>query len=38
MPTRDEAGQTIGQQRLDTLERRYMRDLRRAANIDIRAL
>jgi peptidyl-prolyl cis-trans isomerase SurA len=36
LPTRDEAGQTIGQQRLDALERRTMRDLRRNANIDIR--
>ncbi len=36
MPTREEAAQTIGQQRLDALERRLMRDLRRNANIDIR--
>ncbi len=37
LPTRDEIAQTLGQQRLVQLERRYMRDLRRAATIDIRA-
>lgn len=36
MPSRDEIGQTIGQQRLDQLERRFLRDLRRAATVDIR--
>ncbi len=36
LPTRAEAAQTIGQQRLDAIERRHMRDLRRNANIDIR--
>ncbi|MBM3507269.1 MAG: peptidylprolyl isomerase [Alphaproteobacteria bacterium] len=36
LPNRNEVGQTLGQQRLDVLERRAMRDLRRAANIDIR--
>ncbi len=35
LPTRAEAAQTIGQQRLDALERRHMRDLRRNANINI---
>lgn len=35
-PTRDEVANTLGQQRLDLLERRYLRDLRRNATIDIR--
>lgn len=35
-PTRDEIGSTLGQQRLDLLERRYLRDLRRNATVDIR--
>ena len=36
-PTRDEVGSTLGQQRLDLLERRFLRDLRRNATVDIRA-
>ena len=37
MPTRDEIAQTLGQQKLDLLERRALTNLRRAATIDIRA-
>lgn len=35
-PTRDEIGETILRQRLDTLARRYLRDLRRGAYVDVR--
>ena len=36
IPTRDEIGETLMRQRLDTLARRYMRDLRRTAFVDLR--
>lgn len=36
LPTRDEIGDSIANERLDTLARRYMSDLRRGAYIDIR--
>jgi peptidyl-prolyl cis-trans isomerase SurA len=36
VPTRDEIGETLMRQRLDTLARRYMRDLRRTAFVDLR--
>ena len=36
MPTREEIGETLMRQRLDTLARRYMRDLRRTAFVDVR--
>ncbi len=36
LPSRDEIGDSIGHERLDTLARRYMSDLRRGAYIDIR--
>ena len=36
IPTRDEIGETLTRQRLDTLARRYMRDLRRTAFVDLR--
>ena len=35
-PTREEVADTLGQQRLDLLERRFLRDLRRNATVDIR--
>ena len=34
--TRDEAGESLLKQRLDTLARRYLRDLRRNAYVDVR--
>jgi peptidyl-prolyl cis-trans isomerase SurA len=37
LPTRDEVTDTLGRERLDALARRYMRDLRRTAFVDIRA-
>jgi peptidyl-prolyl cis-trans isomerase SurA len=36
VPTREEVGETLMRQRLDTLARRYMRDLRRTAFVDVR--
>jgi peptidyl-prolyl cis-trans isomerase SurA len=36
VPTRDEIGETLTRQRLETLARRYMRDLRRTAFVDVR--
>jgi peptidyl-prolyl cis-trans isomerase SurA len=36
VPTRDEAAETLMRERLDTLARRYMRDLRRTAFVDVR--
>jgi len=36
VPSRDEIGETLMRQRLDTLARRYMRDLRRTAFVDVR--
>jgi len=36
VPTRDEMGETLMRQRLETLARRYMRDLRRTAFVDVR--
>jgi len=36
VPTRDEIGETLMRQRLETLARRYMRDLRRTAFVDVR--
>jgi peptidyl-prolyl cis-trans isomerase SurA len=36
IPTREEIGETLTRQRLDTLARRYMRDLRRTAFVDLR--
>jgi peptidyl-prolyl cis-trans isomerase SurA len=36
IPTRDEIADTLMRQRLDTLARRYMRDLRRTAFVDVR--
>jgi peptidyl-prolyl cis-trans isomerase SurA len=36
LPTRDELTDTIAHERLDALARRYMRDLRRGAFVDIR--
>lgn len=36
LPTREEAAETLMRQRLDTLARRYMRDLRRTAFVDVR--
>ena len=36
IPTRDEIAETLMRQRLDTLARRYMRDLRRTAFVDVR--
>ena len=36
LPTRDEVADTIGRERLDTLARRYMSDLRRGSFVDIR--
>lgn len=36
VPTRDSIGDTLMRQRLDTLARRYMRDLRRTAFVDLR--
>jgi peptidyl-prolyl cis-trans isomerase SurA len=35
-PTRDEVFDTLLRQKLDTVSRRYMRDLRRAAYVDVR--
>ena len=37
MPTRDEVANNLARERLDALARRYLRDLRRAAYLDIRA-
>jgi len=36
VPNRDEVAETLMRQRLDTLARRYMRDLRRTAFVDVR--
>src|SRR6516225_9621578 len=36
IPTREEIGETLMRQRLETLARRYMRDLRRTAFVDVR--
>src|SRR5438105_11588532 len=36
VPSRDEIAETLMRQRLDTLARRYMRDLRRTAFVDVR--
>jgi peptidyl-prolyl cis-trans isomerase SurA len=36
LPSREEIGETLTRQRLDTLARRYMRDLRRTAFVDVR--
>jgi len=36
LPSRDEVEDSIGRERLDTLARRYMSDLRRGAYVDIR--
>ncbi len=36
MPTREDVTETIARQRFDTLTRRYLRDLRRGAYVDIR--
>lgn len=36
VPSRDELGETLMRQRLETLARRYMRDLRRTAFVDVR--
>ena len=36
MPTREEVAENLMRQRLDTLARRYMRDLRRTAFVDVR--
>jgi len=36
VPSRDDNGDTLMRQRLDTLARRYMRDLRRTAFVDVR--
>ncbi|MBO0736083.1 MAG: peptidylprolyl isomerase [Alphaproteobacteria bacterium] len=36
IPTREQIAETLTRQRLDTLARRYMRDLRRAAFVDVR--
>lgn len=36
MPSRDDVAETLMRQRLDTLARRYMRDLRRTAFVDVR--
>lgn len=36
LPTRDQIMETLGRERLDALARRYLRDLRRGAYVDIR--
>ncbi|MBV9686031.1 MAG: hypothetical protein JO096_02315 [Alphaproteobacteria bacterium] len=36
VPSREEVAETLMRQRLDTLARRYMRDLRRTAFVDVR--
>jgi len=36
IPSRDDVAETLMRQRLDTLARRYMRDLRRTAFVDVR--
>lgn len=36
VPTRDDVAETLMRERLDTLARRYLRDLRRAAFVDVR--
>ncbi len=36
MPSRDAVANRIGEQRIDMLQRRYLRDLRRAAFVDVR--
>jgi len=36
VPSRDDVAETLMRQRLDTLARRYMRDLRRTAFVDVR--
>jgi peptidyl-prolyl cis-trans isomerase SurA len=36
MPTREQVADSLGRERLDALARRYMRDLRRGAVVDIR--
>jgi peptidyl-prolyl cis-trans isomerase SurA len=36
VPSRDEMAETLMRQRLETLARRYMRDLRRTAFVDVR--
>jgi peptidyl-prolyl cis-trans isomerase SurA len=35
--SRDDVAETLVRQRLDTMSRRYMRDLRRTAYVDVRA-
>ena len=37
MPSRDEIADSIARQKLEALGRRYLRDLRRNAYVDIRA-
>jgi peptidyl-prolyl cis-trans isomerase SurA len=37
LPSRDDIEESIMRQRLDLLSRRYLRDLRRQAFVDIRA-
>jgi peptidyl-prolyl cis-trans isomerase SurA len=36
VPSRDDIAETLMRQRLETLARRYMRDLRRTAFVDVR--
>ena len=36
LPTREEITEQLGRTRLDALARRYLRDLRRSAYVDIR--
>jgi peptidyl-prolyl cis-trans isomerase SurA len=36
VPSREEMAETLMRQRLETLARRYMRDLRRTAFVDVR--
>jgi peptidyl-prolyl cis-trans isomerase SurA len=36
LPTREEISESLARERLDTLARRYLRDLRRGAYVDIR--
>ncbi|MFN4091101.1 MAG: peptidyl-prolyl cis-trans isomerase, partial [Alphaproteobacteria bacterium] len=36
LPSRDEVMQSLGMQRIDMMARRYLRDLRRAAFVDVR--
>jgi peptidyl-prolyl cis-trans isomerase SurA len=37
LPTREEITELLTRQRLDLMARRYLRDLRRAAVVDVRA-